>query len=46
MGGAVVRGTSSYALTIVDTSAPYFHLSYTWKQAKADGAARRPRSGH
>jgi hypothetical protein len=43
MGGAVVRGTSSYALTIVETSAPVFHYEYTWRQAKADGAGRAQR---
>jgi hypothetical protein len=40
MGGAVVQGSSSYALTIVDTSVPVFRYDYTWLQAKADGAGR------
>jgi hypothetical protein len=42
MGAAVVRDARSYALTIVDTSAPYFHIAYTWAQAQARGAGRRP----
>jgi hypothetical protein len=38
MGAAAVRDTHSYALTIVDTSGPYFRLAYTWAQARAHGA--------
>jgi len=38
MGGAAVR--SSYALTLVDTSAPAFPYTYTWARAQADGAGR------
>jgi hypothetical protein len=41
MGAAVARGKSSYALTIVDTSAPVFHYDYTWAQAQTDGAGQR-----
>ena len=38
MGGAAVRRTSSYALTIVNTALPYFHFEYTWEQAISAGA--------
>lgn len=38
MGAAVAPGQASYALTIVETSTAVWPYSYTWKQAKADGA--------
>jgi hypothetical protein len=38
MGAAVVVGEASYTLTVVATEQPIFHYSYTWAQARADGA--------
>jgi len=38
MGAAAISRANSYALTIVDTSRPAWHYSYTWAQARRDGA--------
>ena len=38
MGAAAVSRLNSYALTIVDTERPAWHYSYTWAQARRDGA--------
>jgi len=40
MGGAVVPGEHSFALTIVETTTAVWRFSYTWAAAKADGAGR------
>jgi hypothetical protein len=38
MGAAVIRGSASYALTIVETSTAVWPYTYTWSAAMADGA--------
>jgi len=38
MGAASVKGSASYALTIVDTERPAWPYAYTWAQAKRAGA--------
>ncbi len=40
LGGGVVRSEASYALTVVETSTRVWPYTYTWAQAKADGAGR------
>jgi hypothetical protein len=42
MGAASARGRRSWALTVVATDASFFHLSYSWAQAVADGAGGTP----
>ncbi|HVC83907.1 MAG TPA: hypothetical protein VNC12_01545 [Solirubrobacteraceae bacterium] len=41
MGAAAVRGSASYALTIVETSTAAWPYSYTWAAAMAGGAGVR-----
>ncbi len=41
MGAAVIRGSASYALTIVETSTVVWPYTYTWAAAMADGAGAK-----
>lgn len=45
MGAGSVRATRSWALTVVATATPFFHLSYSWAQAEANGAGSSRSSG-
>jgi hypothetical protein len=38
MGAAAISRLDSYALTVVDTERQAWHYSYTWAQARRDGA--------